>query len=59
MRIEGSRQLWEGMNLTRLQGGVMAKMTGPLPEGAFDAAYTVSRSAYSGEAELEIVDWRG
>jgi single-stranded-DNA-specific exonuclease len=59
LRIEGSRQLWEGMNLTRLQGGVMAKMTGPLPEGAFDAAYTVSRSAYSGEAELEIVDWRG
>jgi single-stranded-DNA-specific exonuclease len=29
-----------------------------LPSGAFDAAYTVGRSRYSGQAELEIVDWR-
>jgi len=27
-----------------------------LPAGGFDAAYTVSRSRYSGRAELEIVD---
>ena len=29
-----------------------------LPSGPFDAAYTVGRSRYSGQAELEIVDWR-
>ncbi len=60
LRVEGSRQLWEGMNLVRL-GGVVAKMAGApenLPTGAFDAAYTVARSAYTGEAELEIVDWK-
>jgi hypothetical protein len=40
---------------------VAAKIAGSpdeLPDGAFDAAYTVSRSAYSGRAELEIVDWK-
>ncbi|MGI9047907.1 MAG: single-stranded-DNA-specific exonuclease RecJ [Rubrobacteraceae bacterium] len=61
LRIEGSRQIWEGMNLVRLAGGISGKMVGPangLPEGAFDAAYTVSRSAYSGQAELEILDWK-
>ena len=61
LRIEGSRQIWEGMNLLRLAGGVRAKMAGEtdgLPEGAFDAAYTVYRSRYSGQAELEVVDWR-
>ncbi|CAN5556253.1 single-stranded-DNA-specific exonuclease RecJ [soil metagenome] len=61
LRIEGSRQLWEKMNLVRLGSGVVAKMAGTpesLPEGSFDAAYTVARSAYTGEAELEIVDWR-
>ena len=61
LRIESSRQLWENMNLVRLGGGVSAKMSGTkdsLPEGAFDAAYTVTRSAYSGQAELEVVDWK-
>jgi single-stranded-DNA-specific exonuclease len=61
LRVEGARQLWEGMNLLRLRDGVPAKLGGPpeaVPEGAFDAVYTVSRSAYTGTAELEIVDWR-
>ena len=61
LKIEGSRQIWEGMNLLRLEGGVKAKMAGEadgLPEGTFDAAYTVYRSRYSGQAELEVVDWR-
>jgi single-stranded-DNA-specific exonuclease len=61
LRIEGSRQIWEGMNLIRLEGGVKAKMAGEpdgLPTGPFEAAYTVWRSRYSGKAELEIVDWR-
>jgi single-stranded-DNA-specific exonuclease len=61
LRVEGRRQLWEGMNLLRLRDGVPAKLAGPpeaVPEGAFDAVYTVSRSAYTGAAELEIVDWR-
>jgi single-stranded-DNA-specific exonuclease len=49
------------MNLVRIAGGVKAKMAGEpegLPTGAFEAAYTVGRSRYSGKAELEIVDWR-
>jgi len=61
LRVEGTRQLWEGMNLLRLRDGAPAKLAGPpeaVPEGAFDAVYTVSRSAYTGAAELEIVDWR-
>jgi single-stranded-DNA-specific exonuclease len=61
LRIEGTRQLWEGMNLLRLEGGVQAKLAGlpeAVPEGTFDAAYTVSRNAYTGGTELEIVDWR-
>ena len=61
LRVEGTRQLWEGMNLLRLRDGVPAKLAGPpeaVPEEAFDAVYTVSRSAYTGAAELEIVDWR-
>ena len=61
LQIEGSRQLWETMNLVRLGGGVVAKMAGTpegLPNGRFDAAYTVARSAYTGEAELEVVDWK-
>lgn len=61
LRVEGSRQLWEGMNLVRLAGGVSAKMAGEaesVPEGAFDAVYTVGRSRYSGEVELEILDWK-
>jgi single-stranded-DNA-specific exonuclease len=40
---------------------VKAKMAGDadgLPDGPFDAAYTVSRSRYSGQAELEILDMR-
>src|SRR5918997_95830 len=61
LKIMGSRQIWEGMNLLTLEGGVKAKMAGEpddLPAGSFDAAYTVWRSRYSGKAELEIVDWR-
>jgi single-stranded-DNA-specific exonuclease len=60
LRITGSRKIWEGMNLVDLDG-VKAKMAcepDELPTGPFDAAYTVSRSRYSGRAELEIVDWR-
>ncbi|CAN5800515.1 single-stranded-DNA-specific exonuclease RecJ [soil metagenome] len=60
LRVEGSRQLWENMALARLGGGVVAKLPGTpenLPVGSFEAAYTVSRSAYTGEAELEILDW--
>jgi single-stranded-DNA-specific exonuclease len=61
LKIEGSRQIWEGMNLLRLGGGARARMAGEadeLPEGLFEAAYTVYRSRYSGQAELEVVDWR-
>jgi single-stranded-DNA-specific exonuclease len=61
LKIEGARQLWEGMNLVSLAGGIRARMAGDpddLPGGAFDAAYTVSRSRYSGQAELEILDLR-
>jgi single-stranded-DNA-specific exonuclease len=61
LKIVGTRQIWEGMNLLRLEGGLRAKMAGEadeLPEGPFDAAYTVYRSRYSGQAELEVVDWR-
>lgn len=61
LKIEGTRQLWEGMNLVSLAGGVKARMAGDadgLPVGPFDAAYTVSRSRYSGQAELEILDLR-
>ena len=61
LKIRGSRQIWEGMNLLSLDGGLKAKMAGEpdgLPAGAFDAAYTVGRSRYSGAAELEIVDWK-
>ncbi len=61
LKIESSRQIWEGMNLLGLEGSVKAKMAGEpddLPTGKFDAAYTVWRSRYSGQAELEIVDWR-
>ena len=61
LRVEGSRKIWEGMNLLELAGGVKAKMASEpdkLPLGPFDAAYTVGRSRYSGQAELEIVDWR-
>jgi single-stranded-DNA-specific exonuclease len=61
LRIAGSRKIWEGMNLLHLEGGIKAKMAGEpdgLPSGPFDAAYTVTRSRYSGQAELEIVDWK-
>src|SRR5215216_5699926 len=61
LRISGSRKIWEGMNLIEFEGGVKAKMAGEpdgLPSGPFDATYTVARSRYSGQAELEIVDWR-
>ena len=64
LKVLRSRKLWEGMNLASLSDGgseVAARMAGSedsLPEGPFEAAYTVSRSAYSGAAELEILDWR-
>jgi single-stranded-DNA-specific exonuclease len=61
LRVEGSRQLWEGMNLLRLRGGAQAKLPGPpeaVPAGAFDAVYTVSRNAYTGGVELDVVDLR-
>src|ERR671917_847297 len=61
LRIEGARQLWEGMSLLRLKGGATAKLPGTLevvPEGPFEAAYAVSRNAYTGGTELEIVGWR-
>ena len=60
LRIGGSRKIWEGMNLVDLDA-VKAKMAcepDELPAGPFDAAYTVTRSRYSGRAELEIVDWK-
>ena len=61
VRVEGARRLWEGMNLLELEGGVSAKLAGPeeaVPTEAFDAAYTVYRSAYTREVELEIIDWK-
>ncbi len=61
LRIRSARQIWEGMNLLLLRGDVPAKLGGSeeaVPAGAFDAAYTVSRNAYTGRAELEIVDWK-
>jgi single-stranded-DNA-specific exonuclease len=61
LRVEGARQIWEGMNLLELGGGVSAKLAGQegaVPSGPFDAAYTVCRNAYTGRAELEIIDWK-
>ena len=61
LRVEGARQLWDGMSLLLLNGGATAKLPGTLevvPEGPFEAAYAVSRNAYTGETELEIVGWR-
>ena len=61
LRVASSRQLWEGMNLLGLDGGVSAKLAGPegvVPAGSFDAAYTVCRNAYTGGLELEIIDWK-
>ena len=61
LRVLGSRRIWEGMNLVDLGSGVKAKLAcdpDALPAGTFDAAYTVSRSRYSGQAEMEILDWR-
>ncbi|WP_273841597.1 single-stranded-DNA-specific exonuclease RecJ [Rubrobacter calidifluminis] len=59
--VEGVRRLWEGMCLLRVKDGPAARLAAPpeaLPEGPFDAAYTVYRSAYGGGAEIEILDWR-
>ncbi|CAN5548077.1 MAG: DHH family phosphoesterase [Actinomycetota bacterium] len=61
LKIEGSRQIWDGMNIITLSGGVKAKLAcdpEALPDGAFDAAFTVYKSRYSGQTELEIVDWK-
>lgn len=61
LRVESSRQLWEGMNLLMLSGGLSAKLAGDaeeIPVGGFDAAYTVGRNAYSSEVEIEILDWK-
>jgi len=49
------------MNLVALGNDLSAKLAGPeeaVPAGVFDAAYAVHRNAYSGRAELEILDWR-
>jgi single-stranded-DNA-specific exonuclease len=59
--VEGARKIREEVNLLVLKDGVSAKLAGPeeaVPSGAFDAAYTVSRNAYTGGAELEIIDWK-
>ncbi|MCL6439088.1 MAG: DHH family phosphoesterase [Rubrobacteraceae bacterium] len=59
--VEGVRRLWEGMYLLRVKDGPAARLAAPpeaLPEGPFEAAYTVYRSAYGGGAEIEILDWR-
>ena len=61
VQVEGARQIWGGMNLLGLGGGVSAKLAGPegaVPSGPFDAAYTVCRNTYTGRAELEIIDWK-
>ncbi len=61
LKIEGSRQIWENMNIITLSGGVKAKLAcdpAALPDGSFDAAFTVYKSRYSGQTELEIVDWK-
>ncbi len=61
LKVAGSRQIWDGMQLLTLAGGVKAKMAGgpdDVPTGPFEAAYTVARSRYSGQAELEVLDWR-
>ena len=53
--------MWDEMNLLELGGGISAKLAGPegtIPSGHFDAAYTVCRNAYTGAAELEIIDWK-
>jgi single-stranded-DNA-specific exonuclease len=61
LRVEETRQIWEGMNLVELKGRVSGKLAGPggaVPRGAFDAAYTVCRNSYTGRVELEIIDWK-
>ena len=61
LKAQGSRKLWEGMNLLTLDSGFAAKLAGPedaVPSGAFDAAYTVRRNGYTRRAELEILDLR-
>lgn len=61
LSVVSSREIWPGMNLLTLEGGTKAKLSSDpeaVPDGAFDAVFTVTRSRYSGEAELEIVDWK-
>ncbi len=68
LRVEGSRQLWEGMNLLNLagsggNGGIPAKLRGKpedVPSGTFEAVYTVGRDRYSRGrgVEIEVLDWR-
>lgn len=59
-KVEDARQLWEGMNLLQLKGGVRAKLAGgEVPGSSFDATYTVSRDRYTGGVQLEILDWKG
>ena len=68
LRVEGSRQLWEGMNLLNLagsggNGGIPAKLRGrpeDVPSGTFEAVYTVGRDRYSRGrgVEIEVLDWR-
>ena len=50
------------MNLLTLSDGTKAKLPCDpelLPGGPFDAVFTAGRSRYTGEAEVEIADWRG
>ncbi|WP_119068904.1 DHH family phosphoesterase [Rubrobacter indicoceani] len=61
LSVASSREIWPGMNLLTLEGGTKAKLScdpEAIPEGRFDAVFTVGRSRYSGEAELEIADWK-
>ncbi|AHY46063.1 Single-stranded DNA-specific exonuclease [Rubrobacter radiotolerans] len=62
LRVLSAREIWPGMHLLTLEGGTKAKLPCDpqvLPEGPFDAVFTAGRSRYSGEAEVEIADWRG
>lgn len=61
LSVKSSREIWPGMNLLTLEGGTKAKLSSDpdsVPAGRFDAVFTVTKSRYSGEAELEIADWK-
>ncbi len=61
LQAESSRTLWPGMQLLRLADGVSAKLAvdeDDVPAGTFDAVFIVARNAYTGRAEVEIMDWK-